>query len=124
VSGESGDLNLETGQICCTSQLLIYATPYLVPQTLAGNDGDLIADTLVGLKVEGELGVVSLNDDLGGLLDSLRANATHFGGIVIDLRLITMRSRDFYNVPIRGLVVLSDILACGMERAGETFCRV
>jgi len=43
----------------------------LVAETLGGNDGDLIADTLVGLKVEGELGVVALNDDLGGLLDSL-----------------------------------------------------
>lgn len=54
---------------------------YLVAQALGGNDGDLIADALVGLEVEGELGVVTLNDDLGGLLDSLGANATHVGGI-------------------------------------------
>ena len=54
---------------------------YLVAQALGGNDGDLIADALVGLEVEGELGVVTLNDDLGGLLDSLGTNATHFGGI-------------------------------------------
>lgn len=32
---------------------------------------------LVGLEVEGELGVVPLDDDLGGLLDGLGANATH-----------------------------------------------
>lgn len=32
---------------------------------------------LVGLEVEGELGVVPLNDDLGGLLNGFRANATH-----------------------------------------------
>lgn len=41
----------------------------------------LIADVetnLVGLEVEGELRIVPLNDDLGGLLDSLGANATHF----------------------------------------------
>lgn len=53
----------------------------LVAEALGSNDGDLIADTLVGLEVQGELGVVSLNDDLGGLLDSLGTNATHFGGI-------------------------------------------
>ena len=44
---------------------------HLVAKTLRGNDGDFIANALVGLEVEGELGVVSLNDDLGGLLDSL-----------------------------------------------------
>ena len=44
---------------------------YLVPQPLGGNDGNLIADALVGLEVEGELRVVSLNDDLCGLLDGL-----------------------------------------------------
>ena len=55
---------------------------YLVAQTLASNDGNLIADALVGLEVEGELGVVSLNDDLGGLLDGLGTNATHFGDLM------------------------------------------
>jgi hypothetical protein len=44
---------------------------YLVAQALGGNDGDLIADSLVGLEVQSQLGVVTLNDDLGGLLDSL-----------------------------------------------------
>lgn len=53
----------------------------LVAEALGSNDSDLITDTLVGLEVQGELGVVTLNDDLGGLLDSLSANATHFGGI-------------------------------------------
>ena len=46
----------------------------LVAETLGGNDGDLIADALVGLEVQGELGVVTLNDDLGGLLEGFRAN--------------------------------------------------
>jgi len=54
----------------------------LVAQALRGNDGDLIADALVGLEVEGQLGVVPLNDDLGGLLDCLCANATHFGDLM------------------------------------------
>lgn len=44
---------------------------YLVAETLGGNDGDLIAYSLVGLEVEGELGVVSLDNDLGGLLNCL-----------------------------------------------------
>lgn len=53
----------------------------LVAQALGGDDGDLIANALVGLEVEGQLGVEPLNDDLGGLLDGLGTNATHFGGI-------------------------------------------
>lgn len=43
----------------------------LVAKTLGGNDGDFIAKTLVGLEVERQLRVVTLNDDLGGLLDGL-----------------------------------------------------
>jgi hypothetical protein len=46
-------------------------TSDLVAKTLGGDDSDLIADTLVGLEVEGELGVVTLNDDLGGSLNGL-----------------------------------------------------
>jgi hypothetical protein len=52
----------------------------LVAQALAGNNGDLIAQALVGLEVESELGVVPLNQDLGGLLDGLGAYATHLDG--------------------------------------------
>lgn len=58
-------------------------SPYLVAQALGGNDGNLIADALVGLEVESQLGVVTLNDDLGGLLDSLGTNATHFCGMCV-----------------------------------------
>lgn len=58
---------------------------HLVAQALGGNDGNLIADPLVGLEVQGKLGVVPLNDDLGGLLDGLGTNATHFGGIGYEL---------------------------------------
>lgn len=46
-------------------------TSNLVAESLGCNDGDLIADSLVDLEVESELWVVTLNDDLGGLLDSL-----------------------------------------------------
>lgn len=42
-----------------------------VSKTLGSNDSDLIADALVGFKVESELGVVAFNDDLCGLLDGL-----------------------------------------------------
>ena len=55
----------------------------LVAKALRRNDGNLIADTLVGLKVQSQLGVVPLDDDLGGLLDGLGANATHFGGLCV-----------------------------------------
>ena len=54
----------------------------LLSEPLGGNGGDLITDPLVGLEVQRQLGVVTLNDDLGGLLDGLCADATHFGGEV------------------------------------------
>ncbi len=41
----------------------------LVPETLRGNYGNLIADTFVGLKVQGELGIVALYYDFGRFLD-------------------------------------------------------
>ena len=48
----------------------------LITKTLRSNDGYLIADTLVGLEVEGEFGVVAFDNDLGRFLDGLRANST------------------------------------------------
>ena len=48
----------------------------LVAKTLRSNDGDLIANTLVGLEIEGEFGVIPFDNDLGRFLDGLRANAT------------------------------------------------
>ena len=49
----------------------------LVPQRLGRDQGDLLNDFLVGVEVKGELGVVLLNDDLGGLLDGLGTDTTH-----------------------------------------------
>lgn len=43
----------------------------LIAKTLRGNDSDLIADPLVGFKVECEFGVVALDNDLCGFLHSL-----------------------------------------------------
>lgn len=53
----------------------------LVTETLGSNDGDLITDSLVGLEIESQLWVVSLDNDLGGLLNCLGTNATHDYGI-------------------------------------------
>lgn len=47
------------------------SSTHLVAEALGGNDSDLIADTLVGLEIKSELGIVSLNDALGGFLDGL-----------------------------------------------------
>jgi hypothetical protein len=55
---------------------------YLVAEPLRCNDGDLIADSLVGLEVESQFGVIPLNDDLGGLLNSLSTNSTHDCGLL------------------------------------------
>ena len=49
----------------------------LVPQRLGRDQGDLLNDLLVCVEVKGELGVVLLNDDLGGLLDGLGTDTTH-----------------------------------------------
>jgi hypothetical protein len=57
----------------------------LVPETLRRDDGNLIADPLVGLKVQRELWVVPLNDDLGGLLDGLGSDATHVDDLLCEL---------------------------------------
>lgn len=43
----------------------------LVSETLRGDDGNLIADSLVRFEVESELWVIPLNDHLGGLFDGL-----------------------------------------------------
>jgi hypothetical protein len=40
---------------------------YLVAQALARDDSDFIADPLVGLEVEGQAGVVSLDNHLQGI---------------------------------------------------------
>jgi hypothetical protein len=44
---------------------------YFVAKALRGDNCDFIANALVGLEVEGEFGVVPLDDDFGGLLDGL-----------------------------------------------------
>ena len=43
----------------------------LVAKTLRGNNSDLIANPLVGFKVECEFGVVALDNDLRGFLNGL-----------------------------------------------------
>lgn len=48
----------------------------LVAQGLGRDDGNFLADTLVGMEVHGQSSVVLLDDDLGGLLDSLSPDAT------------------------------------------------
>lgn len=47
-----------------------------VTQRLGGDDGHLLADTLVGVEVQAQSSVVLLDDDLGGLLDGLCPNTT------------------------------------------------
>lgn len=79
---------------------------YLVAETLGGNDGDLIADTLVGLKVEGELGVVALNDDLGGPLNGLSTDATHFGGCWLDGCSVTRNQSEADFDSIQGVSLI------------------
>jgi hypothetical protein len=51
-------------------------TSNLVAETLGRDQGDLVADFLVGLEVEGKTGVVLFNQDTGSLLDGFGSDAT------------------------------------------------
>lgn len=51
----------------------------LVTHTLGGGDGDLIDDTLIGVKVKSKTGVVLLDDGTCGFLDGLGADSLLFG---------------------------------------------
>ena len=50
---------------------------YLVTEGLGGDDRDLLNDPLVGVEVQGQLGVVFLDDDTSCLLDGLGSDAAH-----------------------------------------------
>lgn len=54
-----------------------YSPSNFISELFATNDGNLVANALVGVEVMGDLSVVLLNDDPGSLLDRLGTNATH-----------------------------------------------
>jgi hypothetical protein len=56
----------------------------LVPERLGGNKSHLLDDSLVDIEVQGQLGVVLLDDDLGGLLHGLGTDATHLEAKIFD----------------------------------------
>ena len=60
----------------------------LIPQRLGGDESHFLDDALVGVEVQGELRVVLLNDDPGGLLDGLGADATH-----LEIEISTRKER-------------------------------
>lgn len=75
-----------------TGLAILCVQSYLVAETLGSNDGNLIANSLVCLKIEGQLWVVSLDDDLGGLLNGLGTNATHDCGVGVSLEVWSLKS--------------------------------
>jgi hypothetical protein len=77
--GETSNLFRQSAKIPLSSSLERILTN-LVAKALGSDNSNFVADTLVGLEVEGELWVVALNDDLGGLLDGLCSYATHVCG--------------------------------------------
>jgi hypothetical protein len=48
------------------------AAAYLIAESFTSNDGNLIANAFVGLEIEGEFGVIALDDHFGRFLDRLR----------------------------------------------------
>ena len=49
----------------------------LVSESLGGDDGDLLDDSLVGVEIQVEHHVVLFYDSAGSLLDSLSTNTAH-----------------------------------------------
>ena len=49
----------------------------LVAERLGGDECHFLDDPLVGVEVEGQLGVVLLDDDPSSLLHGLRSDAAH-----------------------------------------------
>jgi hypothetical protein len=44
---------------------------YLIAQTLGCNDGDFVADALVGLEIKGQFGIIAFDYDLCRFFDGL-----------------------------------------------------
>ena len=65
----------------CSKDLGGKNTPWekrdLVAERLGGDERDFLNDPLVGVEVEGQLGVVLLNDHPRSLLDSFSPDASH-----------------------------------------------
>ena len=121
VGGVAGDLYSTSVRNCSLHAVLVLASAYLVPQPLAGNDSDLIAYPLVGLEVEGELGVVSLDDDLGGLQWLQLALLVHedpnaASGILLRRVLVVMEVHTFLTVFVRTRPMFAVLLVGGRRR--------
>ena len=88
---------------------------HLVAKTLRSNDGDFIADTLVGFEVKGELGVIAFNDHFCRLLDSLTMNVSDMKSTTGSNCGTFVRTRPMLTVSMvmRQFVILqiADILA-------------
>lgn len=59
-----------------TAHQMCGETGNLVAEALGRNDGDLIGNLLVSLEVEREARIIFLDQDAGGLLNSLGTDAT------------------------------------------------
>jgi hypothetical protein len=64
----------------------------LVSEALRGDDGNLVADSLVGLEIERELRVVPLNDDLNRVSASI-VHSQHTSTPTAHAPIVAMRSR-------------------------------
>lgn len=82
----------------------------LVSESLGGDDSDLVSESLVGLEIEGELGVVSLNHDLGGPLDSLSSNSTL--GVSNSLEITVNRSLHIVTERLSSSLVVCQSQSC------------
>lgn len=68
--------NATNGSALDALHKMSHETGDLVSKTLARDDGDLLAYSLVGVKVESQSSVVLLDDHSRRLLDGLGTNAT------------------------------------------------
>lgn len=80
---------------------------YLIAKAFGGNDCDFIANALVGLKVEGEFGVVAFDDDLCGSFDGLDVVRYPKGGPALDTWVLYLRANATHDdgAASRGMAV-------------------
>lgn len=62
---------------CLTHGHMTDSPGNLVAHLLRGNDRHILADTLIGMKVERQLSIIALDDNARCLLHRLRTHAAH-----------------------------------------------
>ena len=88
------------------SALVRHEINYLVAERLGGDDSDLLDDPLVGVEVQGQLGVVFLDDDSSSLLDGLGSDAAHLYLLCKGRNMINTLNKPQHLIHFRDMTIL------------------